>query len=158
MTPKQITKIYEAPYLKKEDFLFRLQFQLSDESKYINLKKKDIVSYASFLKEYGYNSGLLVNLKKPILEGRWVLEARKNPIERNLALRQIERLAGIYGQQIEDEVDFWLNGYEPGLEKIIENLDSLKFSGLPLEVYNHYLEIYNSAVELFGEPRWGGDD
>ena len=121
MTPKQLEKIRKSPYLEKEDFL--LQLQINNEPPYVNLKReRDITVYSKFLEENGYDCSPLVDLKKPILEGRWILEAIKTPVERNLDLSQIKDLAGLLGQQIEDEIDFWLEEYEPDLKKIIGKL------------------------------------
>jgi hypothetical protein len=56
-------------------------------------------------------------------------------------------LAGEHGKNIVDELSVWMKEEKVGDEKIVTlELDILKFSGLPLEVYSHYLSIYNTLL------------
>jgi hypothetical protein len=64
----------------------------------------------------------------------------------HLTEKKIVRLAAEHGKNIEHELDEWLKTGKTNEDKIIDNLDILKLSGLPLEVYSYYVDMYNSVA------------
>ena len=64
----------------------------------------------------------------------------------HLTVKEIVRLAAEYGKNIEHELDEWVKTGKTNEDKIIDNLDIIKLSGLPLEVYSHYVDMYNSVA------------
>ncbi len=63
-----------------------------------------------------------------------------------LTEKEIVKLAAEYGKNIEHELDEWIKIGKTDENKIIDNLDILKLSGLPLEVYSYYVDMYNSVA------------
>jgi hypothetical protein len=61
---------------------------------------------------------------------------------------EILRLAGTPGRNLEKIFDTWIDTGKFDEDKIIIELDELKFSGLPLEVYSHFVSVYNSIKEF----------
>lgn len=147
----------KAPYLSKEDFLFKLQTTFDEP--YVNLLDEgELREYAQFLNENNYSSGLFVDLGLPVGKGRFVLEARGISLEKKLSLKEILTLANEDGKIIEeilDEIilkDHFSSDVETKrgralFEELNYHLEDLKFSGLPLEVYSHYIELYNSFLQ-----------
>lgn len=65
-----------------------------------------------------------------------------------MKLARIIELAGKPGQNLEAEFDKWIDTGKVDEDRIIAELDILKHSGLPLEVYSHFVSVYNSIKEF----------
>jgi len=152
-----LKKIQNAPILPKEDFLFELQTRFDEL--FTNVKTpKELEIYQNFLKSYGYDCEVLKDFSLAPGKGRYVLGATKSSPQSRLDLDTPWSLAGKLGQSIEDLLDESLerNLFSSNVDcvhgkklfdKINYLLDDLKKSGLPLEVYSYYVELYNSFVE-----------
>jgi hypothetical protein len=146
----------EAPYLLEEDFLFMLQTTYGND--FVNLHDfNQIADYTLFLSENGYDTNFFVDLKEPILKGRYVLEAVKIFPKEFFTPKELVEMADETGRSIEQMLDDSLmdrtfsskldsKGRNRITEGVIYYLDELR-RDFPLDVFSYYVEMYNSFVE-----------